>query len=76
MRLHECKNCLVCLHCHSRPIIEGCKDIRFTPLQTDYVSIPFVTFEILSYASDVRRPLIHQHPILEICGIKSMTLTG
>ena len=50
VRLHECKNCLICLHCHSRPIIEGCKDIRFTPLQSDHVSIPFVALEILSYA--------------------------
>lgn len=32
MRMHECKNCLVCLRCGSRPIIEDCKGIRFTPL--------------------------------------------
>lgn len=36
MRMHECKNCLVYLRCGSRPIIEDCKGIRFTPFQPVY----------------------------------------
>lgn len=36
MRMHECKSCLVYLRCGSRPIIEDCKGIRFTPFQPVY----------------------------------------
>ena len=40
VRLHECKNCLVYLRCGSRPIIEDCKGILFTPFPPVYVRIP------------------------------------
>ena len=36
-RMHECKDCVVYLHCSSRPIIEGCHGIRFSPLPSAYV---------------------------------------
>jgi len=36
-RMHECKNVVVYLHCASRPIIEDCERIRFTPLPETYV---------------------------------------
>lgn len=49
MRMHECKNCLVYLRCDSRPIIEGCKGIRFTPFQPVYVSVLFVALEMFSF---------------------------
>lgn len=39
VRMHECKDCLVYLHCGSRPIIEDCKGIRFAPFPAVYVSI-------------------------------------
>lgn len=41
VRMHECKNCLVCLRCGSRPIIEDCKGIRFTPFTSVDVSFSF-----------------------------------
>lgn len=31
MRMHECSDCLVYLRCGSRPIVEDCRGIRFTP---------------------------------------------
>ncbi len=37
-RMHGCRGCDVYLFCTSRPIIEGCKDIRFSPLPEAYVS--------------------------------------
>jgi tubulin-specific chaperone C len=36
-RMHECKNVTVYLHCGSRPIIEDCERVRFTPLPKPYV---------------------------------------
>ena len=41
VRMHECEDCLVCLRCASRPIIEDCKGIRFTPFPSVYVRNPF-----------------------------------
>ncbi|KAI9707310.1 MAG: hypothetical protein M1836_000270 [Candelina mexicana] len=35
-RMHECRGCDVYLFCASRPIIEGCNDIRFAPLPENY----------------------------------------
>ena len=37
--MHECEDCLVCLRCGSRPIIEDCKGIRFTPFPSVYVRV-------------------------------------
>ena len=36
-RMHDSKDCVVYLHCSSRPIIEECTDIRFTPIPETYV---------------------------------------
>lgn len=49
VRMHECKNCLVYLRCGSRPIIEDCKGIHFTPFQPVYVSAPFIALELFSF---------------------------
>lgn len=49
MRMHECKNCLVYLHCSSRPIIEDCKGIRFMPYQPVNVSTPFVALKLFAF---------------------------
>lgn len=46
--MHGCEDCIVCLRCGSRPIIEDCKGIRFTPFPSIYVNIP------LSIASQFR----------------------
>jgi hypothetical protein len=38
VRMHDCKNVDVYIHCASRPIIEDCKDVRFSPIPECYVS--------------------------------------
>ncbi|MCJ1372951.1 hypothetical protein MMC20_004177 [Loxospora ochrophaea] len=39
-RMHECRNCVVYLHCSSKPIIEDCSGIRFAPLPKPYNLTP------------------------------------
>lgn len=34
LRMHDCRNCDVYLHCSSNPIIEHCSEVRFAPFQT------------------------------------------
>uniref|UniRef100_A0A8H7NIV2 C-CAP/cofactor C-like domain-containing protein n=1 Tax=Bionectria ochroleuca TaxID=29856 RepID=A0A8H7NIV2_BIOOC len=38
VRIHECKNVDIYLHCGSHPIIEDCSGMRFAPLPACYVS--------------------------------------
>lgn len=38
VRMHDCKNVDIYLHCGSRPIIENCSNIRFAPIPECYVS--------------------------------------
>lgn len=40
VRMHECENVRVWLWCGSRPIIEGCKGVRFAAIPKNYVSSP------------------------------------
>ena len=39
VRIHECKNVDIYLHCSSHPIIEDCSGMRFAPLPKCYVSV-------------------------------------
>ncbi|KAH8819630.1 tubulin-specific chaperone-like protein c [Xylogone sp. PMI_703] len=39
VRMHECQNVDIYLHCASRPIIEDCSNVRFAPLPACYASI-------------------------------------
>lgn len=39
LRMHNCTNVDVYLHCTSRPIIEDCKGIRFSPLPKTYADL-------------------------------------
>jgi hypothetical protein len=39
VRIHECSNVDIYLHCSSHPIIEDCKGMRFAPLPEHYVSL-------------------------------------
>lgn len=39
VRMHECKNVDIYLHCASRPIIEDCSNVRFSPIPDCHVSI-------------------------------------
>lgn len=38
VRMHDCKNVDIYLHCASHPIIEDCSNIRFAPMPICYVS--------------------------------------
>lgn len=38
VRIHDCKNVDIYLHCTSHPIIEDCSGLRFAPLPACYVS--------------------------------------
>lgn len=40
VRIHDCKNVDVYLHCGSHPIIEDCTGMRFAPLPKCYVGAP------------------------------------
>lgn len=37
VRMHDCKNVRVYLHCASHPIIEDCSQVAFAPLPAFYV---------------------------------------
>ena len=39
VRMHDCKNVDIYLHCASRPIIEDCSNIRFSPIPECHVSL-------------------------------------
>lgn len=39
VRMHECKNVDVYLHCASRPIIEDCSNVRFAPIPECYTIV-------------------------------------
>lgn len=42
VRMHDCKNVDIYLHCSSRPIIEDCSKVRFSPIPESFVShFPF-----------------------------------
>ncbi|KAH8791530.1 tubulin-specific chaperone-like protein c [Hyaloscypha finlandica] len=38
VRMHDCQNVDVYLHCASRPIIEDCSNVRFSPIPQCYVT--------------------------------------
>jgi tubulin-specific chaperone C len=40
VRIHECKNVDIYLHCTSHPIIEDCSGVRFAPIPVCYVRRP------------------------------------
>lgn len=42
VRIHECTNVDIYLHCGSHPIIEDCTDMRFAPLPECYVRLPLL----------------------------------
>lgn len=43
VRIHDCKNVDIYLHCSSHPIIEDCSGMRFAPLPACYVSFSLVS---------------------------------
>jgi hypothetical protein len=73
VRMHNCKNVDVYLHCASRPIIEDCSDIRFSPIPDCHVSrwvIDIVASLLIS--SRLRQ----QKSLLRINGTESTISSG
>lgn len=52
VRIHECHNVDIYLHCASHPIIEDCSGMRFAPLPSTYVRIPDLDRDTLDSHSD------------------------
>ena len=57
MRLHNCHNCVVYLHCTSKPVIELSDSIKFAPLPSIFVSRHVSTFFVLAFFVPWRRRL-------------------
>lgn len=54
VRIHDCKNVDIYLHCASHPIIEDCSGMRFAPLPSCYVSIePIYRLAIIADCSRI-----------------------
>ena len=51
VRIHECSNVDIYLHCASHPIIEDCSGMRFAPLPAAYVSDAMSTLSINGIAN-------------------------
>ena len=66
VRMHDCKNVDIYLHCASRPIIEDCHNIRFSPIPECHVSL---SKEPSSQSNWSCRPLLLRSPCRTI-GIK------
>lgn len=73
VRMHECKNVDIYLHCASRPIIEDCSNVRFSPIPNSQVS-SIVWFGYLQNTDTMFRML--QMNLLRTSGIRLMTLNG
>ncbi len=43
VRMHDCKNVDIYLQCASRPIIEDCSNIRFSPIPECHVSLHYLS---------------------------------
>lgn len=54
IRMHECVNVKMYVHCNTRPIIEDCSQIQFSPLPSVYVSPS--KKERLTYLLFLRQP--------------------
>lgn len=71
VRIHDCKNVDIYLLCTSRPIIEDCTNIRFSPIPEFHVSSGM--FKLYN-ANVLRRQLLPSPRRTN--GIKWMTLNG
>ena len=72
VRMHDCKNVDIYLHCSSRPIIENCSNVRFSPIPECHVS---PTQELLVIAAHISGRQLPQNRF-RINGIKLMTSSG
>ena len=39
LRIHECKDCKLCVRCNSHPIVEDCQGMGFAPYDVEYPAI-------------------------------------
>jgi hypothetical protein len=73
VRIHDCKNLDIYLHCASRPIIEDCSNVHFSPIPKCYVSPTLVSFAVLELTR--YRPFLRRSLSLT-SGIKLTILNG
>lgn len=66
VRIHECKNVDIYLHCTSHPIIEDCTGMRFAPLPECYVSYylikPLIDY-VTKFGPGNRRRVVKGEPV-------------
>lgn len=74
VRMHDCKNVDIYLHCPSRPIIEDCINIRFAPIPKSHVSAKLHTFTMPTVDKQIRQTIPKAQ--VRISGIKLMTSSG
>lgn len=67
-RMHGSKNVDVYLHCSSRPIIEGCEEIRFAPLPEAYVRPSTQIF--VSFQTNIMLSTPPKYPLCKINGTR------
>lgn len=72
LRMHDCNNVDVYLHCSSRPIIEDCRGVKFAELPKAYVCFSCLLrwCPLLTCYSNPKRLRVRT------CGIKSTTSSG
>lgn len=76
VRIHECRNVDIYLHCTSHPIIEDCTGMRFAQLPKCYVGC-FLTEQSLPHIrTDVTRRESKASPRRRTSGTKLMTSSG
>jgi len=76
VRMHDCKNVDIYLHCASRPIIEDCSNIRFSPIPECHVSLHYLSMTCKdSLLMCFRRQFLRKNQF-RISGIKLTTSNG
>lgn len=76
VRMHDCKNVDIYLHCASRPIIEDCQDVRFAPIPECHVSFYGPSLGTEYTLTDTPSRRLHQKKPFPINGTRLMTLSG
>ena len=74
VRMHDCKNVDVYLHCASRPIIENCSNVRFAPIPESHVSAKSQGLFLMS--TDIVPRQLPLKSLFRTSGIKLMTSSG
>lgn len=75
VRMHDCKNVDIYLHCSSRPIIEDCSNIRFAPIPECHVSLDWFSAKEFRNTNITSRR-VPQLNLLKTNGTRSMISSG